>query len=407
MATSSGDVLRPPTQPRNATRLLAVIATILVVAALKISAPVTLPLVVAVFLLVITQPLRAWLEARMPGWVAVFVTAIVVFAAAAIIASGFVLSIGRLAERAPEVGTRVNELVTKVGDWARERGLPMPIGGQGAGSAAAPSGPGTAPAGGPPQPQGQPQGQAQGQPQGQPQGQQQGATSQVGPLLSRLFREGLSTLELLGLVAAFFLLGLLEVCDFEKKARRRLPRGTGQTVIAHTREIGQRVRRYLVALTASSLVSGVATGLFTWAMGLDAPLTWGLVAFLLNYVPTIGPFVAIIPPSLFALLQFDSAARIAGVFFGVGAIQFIIGNFVDPKIEGRALALSPLVVLVAIIFWGWVWGVFGALLGVPLTVALVIVAEHFKQTRWIAALLTEGDREQDEETAAEGSPARS
>ena len=131
------------------------------------------------------------------------------------------------------------------------------------------------------------------------------------------------------------------------------------------------------------------TGLFTLIMGLDLALLWGVTAFLLNYVPTLGPAAAIVPPTVFALLQFGGIERAAGVFFGVGAIQFLIGNFVDPKIEGRAVALSPVVVLFAVVLWGWIWGVLGALTAVPLTVTIVIVCQHFDGTRWVAALLSE------------------
>jgi predicted PurR-regulated permease PerM len=353
---------------RNVTRLLAVIAAILVVAALKISAPVTLPLVVAAFLLVLTHPLREWLRRRMAGWLAVVLTTLAVLVVAAIIASGFGLAIGSIAERAPEIGERLTELTTRLREWGEARGLPMPGGGDSARSS-------------------QPQG---GSGEGGTGGGQSGGAG--GGHIDRIVRQGLSTIEMLGLVFAFFILGLLEVRDFEVKAARRLPGGTGRSVVENAGAISARVRRYLLALSASSVVSGIATGLFTWAMGLDSPLTWGLVAFLLNYIPTIGPFVAVIPPSLYAIVQFDSPLRAAAVFFGVGAIQFFVGNFLDPKIEGRALSLSPLVVLVAVIFWGWVWGVFGALLGVPLTVALVMIADQFDSTRWIASLLTEVER---------------
>ena len=358
---------------RNVTRLLAVIAAILVVAALKISAPVTLPLVIAAFLLVLTHPLREWLRRRMPGWAAVVLTTLAVLLVAAIIGGGFALAIGSIAERAPEIGERLNELTTRLREWGEARGLPMP----GSGDSAQPSQPqsGSGASGG---------------------GSSGGGSGQSGAagegLVDRILREGLSTIEMLGLVFAFFILGLLEVRDFEVKAARRLPGSTGRSVVENAGAISARVRRYLVALSASSLVSGIATGLFTWAMGLDSPLTWGLVAFLLNYVPTIGPFVAVVPPSLYAIVQFDTPLRAAAVFFGVGAIQFFVGNFLDPKIEGRALSLSPLVVLVAVIFWGWVWGVFGALLGVPITVALVMIADQFDSTRWIASLLTEVER---------------
>lgn len=93
------------------------------------------------------------------------------------------------------------------------------------------------------------------------------------------------------------------------------------------------------------------------------------------------------PPTLYALLQFESIGRVFGIFVGVGAIQFVVGNFIDPKVEGRVLSLSAVAVLFAIVFWGWVWGPFGALLAVPITAALAIVADHIPGTRWIAALV--------------------
>lgn len=351
----------PPPSPRTLTRLLAVVAGILVVAALKWSAPVTLPLTVAVFLIMLAQPLQEALERRVARWLAVVVTTLVVLLGAGIVVSGFVLSLGRLAERGPEVMERLDALGGRAFTWARERGLPAP---------GAPAGPGRT---------------------------AEQVAERALPLVGRLVAGAATTLERLGLIVAFFLLGLLEVRDFERKVVQRLRRRHGDTIVENVQEIGQRVRRYLGALSLTSLVSGVITGLFCWAMGLDAPFTWGLVAFLLNYVPTLGPFVAVVPPSLYALLQFSDPSRAALVFAGVGAIQFVVGNFIDPKIEGKALALSPVVVLLAIIFWGWVWGVFGAFLAVPITVALVVVADQFPGTRWFASLLVAADEEVTEE----------
>ena len=345
----------PPPSPRTITRLLAVVAVILVVAALKLSAPVTLPLTVAVFLIMLAQPLQQGLERRVPRWLAVVVTTLVVLLAGAVVVSGFALSLARLTERGPELMERLDALSERATAWARAHGLPAP------GAARDPD----------------------------------QIAERALPLVERLVAGAATTLERLGLIAAFFLLGLLEVRDFQRKVEGRLRRRHGDTMVQNVAEIARRVRRYLVALSLTSVVSGVATGLFCWAMGLDAPYTWGLVAFLLNYVPTIGPFVAVVPPSLYALLQFSDPGRAALVFAGVGAIQFVIGNFIDPKIEGRALALSPVVVLVAIIFWGWLWGVFGALLAVPITVALVVVARQFPGTRWFASLLVEADEEEE------------
>jgi predicted PurR-regulated permease PerM len=127
-------------------------------------------------------------------------------------------------------------------------------------------------------------------------------------------------------------------------------------------------------------------------MGLDFAFVWGVLAFLLNYIPTIGSAVAVIPPTLFSLVQFDSLGRPLAVLLGMVLLQIVFGNYVDPLIEGRLLALSPMVVLASVVFWGWVWGVPGALLGVPITIGIVIAADHFPKTRWIARMLAEEPR---------------
>ena len=331
---------------RLRTRMLIAIGVVLAVAALRWSEPVTLPLTVAVFLLVLTRPLQCWLEQRSPKWLAVIVTTLTVLLAVAVIAGAVVLGVGQVATRAPEMAERLQIVAEQARRWAQAHGLPVPAAGGEMGE-------------------------------------------RLFPVISRLVRSGGVTLERLGLILAFFILGLLEVSAFCDKARERLRAPHGDALVEGAAETSRRVRRYLGALTITSLISGVATGLFTLAVGLDSPLIWGLVAFLLNYVPTIGPFVAVVPPTLYALLQFGSLGRTAVVFFGVGAIQFFIGNFLDPKIEGRVLSLSPLVVLVSVVFWGWMWGVLGALLAVPLTVALVDVCDRFQRSRWVSALLSE------------------
>jgi predicted PurR-regulated permease PerM len=343
-----------PSGPRDLvrTRALVVCAVVLVGAALRATEPVTLPLVVAVFLLAVVRPLQCAVERRTTRAVAVLAATLAVLLGAAAVVSGFALSIGQIAGRGPEVVERGEGLVEALRRWAESFGIPVPLGGGGGGDRG----------------------------------------GQLSRLLGRALAAGGVTLERLGLILGFFVLGLLEVGTFRAKARERLRPPRGEALVLAAEDIAHRVRRFLGALTVTSFISGVATALFTLAVGLDSPLTWGLAAFLLNYVPTIGPFVAVIPPTLYALLQFGGVTRPAIVLFGVGAIQFVIGNFVDPKIEGRALSLSPLVVLVSVVFWGWLWGVLGALLAVPLTVALVAVSERFERTRWVATLLSERER---------------
>ncbi len=345
------------------TRLLAITTGILVIAALKLSYHVTVPFLVAVFLMTLAWPFQARLERRIPRWLALLVTMLAVFAIFGLIGWAFVYSANRIAERAPELSERLTRLTADVSEWARARNLPIPSG-TGLGS------------------------------------------NRLAPFLGAIASALYSTAGTLALVVAFLVLGLLEVRDFDKKVTWRLKRGLGEGVHIAAVTIASRIRRYLVALSITSAISGLATGVFAMAMGLELAVMWGFIAFILNYVPTLGPFVAILPPTAFALLQFEGPGRPALVFLGVGAIQFFVGNFLDPKIEGKILSLSPLVVLLAIVFWGWLWGVFGALIAVPLTVAIVIVCGQFESTRWISALLSSLREESDKEPRERGTERR-
>ena len=341
---------------RTRNGLLAVLTILAVIAALKVSAPITLPLLIAVFLIILVWPLEVALERRLPRWLAFLGTVLVVLLASALIAGAFVWSMNRLVEMAPDLTLRLEALLADAVGWARAHRLPVPRGAQ-----------------------------------AMPLSERLGEL--VGALIPKVYGAAAAT----GLLVAFLLLGLLEVRDFEMKIERRLRRRMGDALLDTSAKIATKVRQHLLALTITSAISGTATGLFAYGAGLEPALMWGLVTFLLNYIPTLGPMVAVFPPTFFALLQFEGIVRPLVVFLGIGAIQFFTGNFLDPKIEGRVLSLSPFVVLFAIVFWAWVWGVPGAFLAVPLTAAVVIVCRQFESTRWMAALMTGVEEEVEEE----------
>lgn len=119
---------------------------------------------------------------------------------------------------------------------------------------------------------------------------------------------------------------------------------------------------------------------------MDFALFWGLLAFVLNYIPTIGSVIAAVPAVLVALLQLGAGPAIgmAAVYL---TVNMVIGNFVDPIVIGRQLRLSPLIVLMSLVFWGWVWGLTGAFLSVPLTIAVRIVLEHTGSLTRIAKMM--------------------
>jgi predicted PurR-regulated permease PerM len=158
------------------------------------------------------------------------------------------------------------------------------------------------------------------------------------------------------------------------------------------RDAFQRIRvsmeRYLWVQTVVSLIITALTYATLIAVGFDNALFWSFVIFFLNYIPTIGSVVAVVVVTAVALVQFTSLPHVAVVAIGVGVWQFLIGNFVQPRMTGDSLNLSAVVVLLALAIWGAIWGIAGAFLAAPLTVMLMIVLAQFRSTRWIAILLS-------------------
>jgi AI-2 transport protein TqsA len=113
-----------------------------------------------------------------------------------------------------------------------------------------------------------------------------------------------------------------------------------------------------------------------------------LLAFALNYIPFIGPFVATLLPGLFALAQLDSWQAIILVFVGLTAIQFLIGNYLEPLVAGAALTISPFAVVFGVFFWGFLWGIPGAFIGVPIMITIITLCAQYPSSQWVATLLS-------------------
>ncbi len=149
------------------------------------------------------------------------------------------------------------------------------------------------------------------------------------------------------------------------------------------------VQHYLGIKTVVGVAKGVLTGFLVAFFDIDFPVFWGLSAFFLHYIPSIGSFVAAIPPVLIALVQSGPGAS-AGVALGYLVIDIVLGNMVEPTLMGRRFGLSVLVVVMSLLFWGWVWGPVGMLLSVPLTIIVKIILENTDDLRWLAILLGTG-----------------
>ena len=154
-------------------------------------------------------------------------------------------------------------------------------------------------------------------------------------------------------------------------------------------KINTSVSNYIRLKTYVSLLTGGVGYVFLAIMGVDAPFFWALLIFLLNYIPTVGSLVATIFPAFFSLVQFGELPPFLTILIGLGLVQWLIGNVLEPKIMGRSLNLSPLVTILALVVWGQIWGIIGMLLSVPITVVMVIIFSQIESTRHIAITLSE------------------
>ena len=147
------------------------------------------------------------------------------------------------------------------------------------------------------------------------------------------------------------------------------------------------IQRFLAIKTAVSVLTGVLAGALCWAAGLDFYVLWGILAFFFNFIPVVGSIIAGVPPTILALFVADlpNAFLVAG---GYLLINNFLGNFVEPMLVGRRFGISTLVIVVSVVFWGWLWGPLGMLLAVPLTMVLKVILEGSDEFRWIGVAIS-------------------
>lgn len=147
------------------------------------------------------------------------------------------------------------------------------------------------------------------------------------------------------------------------------------------------IQRYLAMKTVVSLATGVLAGFLCWAAGLDFYILWGIVAFALNFIPVLGSIIAGIPPFILAFLV-DGGPSALAVGVGYASINVFLGNFLEPMLMGRRFGLSTLVVIISVLFWGFVWGPVGMFLAVPLTMVLKVMLDNSDELRWMSVAIT-------------------
>jgi len=154
-------------------------------------------------------------------------------------------------------------------------------------------------------------------------------------------------------------------------------------------KIDAAVRSYLVSMILISFITAVISYFALLILGVDFPILWAFLIFFLNFIPYIGPFISSLLPALLAVFQFGDLFQFLYVFLVLEGIQIVLGNFIQPRMMGKSLNISPLTVLVSLAIWGFMWGIAGMILSVPITSILIIIMARFPGTRYIAILLSE------------------
>lgn len=191
-----------------------------------------------------------------------------------------------------------------------------------------------------------------------------------------------------GLVFVFVMLGLLEVDDFNNRLKRPAAQPYGIKILRANAAIGRKLRRFMLVRSFASVLTGLGIWIFALGTGLELAAAWGAIGFALNYIPFLGSFVATLFPTLFAIAQYDSWQMVVTIFAGLNVIQFITGSYIEPRLTGATLTISPFAVIFAVFFWSFMWGLPGAFIGVPILIAFAVYCEQQPSSRWLAVLLS-------------------
>ncbi|HEY4809038.1 MAG TPA: AI-2E family transporter [Roseiarcus sp.] len=323
-----------------------IIAAVMISVAAYQASEVFAPLALALFIIALVWPLQSWLQARIPALLALAITMTVTVAVCMAFASLVVWGFGRVGVSLLADSARYQALYASAIDWLEDRGI------------------------------------------------------SVAGLWSEHFNVGWlvqwagqitgrvnTTLSFWLIALLYVILGLMEVDDLHWRAKTFLRPETSRILLLGSAATAVKLRKYMEVRTLMSVATGVLVGAFAWIAGLPFALEWGVIAFALNYIPFIGPFVATLFPTLLAMTQFASWEAVVGVFVCLNIIQFVVGSYIEPRVSGAVLAMSPTAVLLAVFLWTYLWGLFGAFIGVPIAIAVITFCSYHPSSRWIADLL--------------------
>ncbi|TNF25579.1 MAG: AI-2E family transporter [Deltaproteobacteria bacterium] len=343
--------MRPP--DKTQTFLLAVIAAVLVGAVLYSMRPVILPIVLAVFFALMVRPVHQRLRTVMPDAVSLTLVTLLVGLLLIAIPLMFAANIQAIVDKVPEYAPRIQSLIEDLRGMARD--LHIDADAFSLSDKAA-----------------------------------------MDSLLSVLSASVQGAASFLGTVvlSLFIMIFVLTEADVVRpKLSLMLDRTEEDKVTQSVVSMRAMLTQYVATKTLIAALSGLSAGLFTWALGIDFPFVWGVLTFVLYYIPNFGAMIAMVPPVLLALIQFETPTRAIVALVSMIISFNLIGNVLEPRLLGKALSLSPFVVFISLLFWGWYLGFVGVILSVPLTVSLKVICEHIDVLRPLAIIM--GDDPED------------
>ncbi|MCG6868492.1 MAG: AI-2E family transporter [Gammaproteobacteria bacterium] len=328
-------------------KVVTVAALFIIIAGLKASAPLLVPSLLSIFIAVISAPPMFWLERKgLPTLVALVIVILAIIVILITVAALVGSSVDSFSANIPQYEGRLRTMISTSINWLDSKGVSV-----------APDreflfkymDPGK-------------------------------AMNLAASLLNSL--GSVLTNSFLIFITVIFI--LLEASGLPAKMAIIL-REPGKT-LPRFQEIGKTINNYLMIKSLTSLITGFLIAVCLHVLGVDYPVLWGTLAFMLNFIPNIGSIIAAVPAVLLALVQLGPATALWTVAVYV-AVNSLIGNLVEPKFMGRELGLSTLVVFLSLVFWGWVMGPVGMFLSVPLTITIKIALDASEETRWLAVLL--------------------
>jgi AI-2 transport protein TqsA len=186
------------------------------------------------------------------------------------------------------------------------------------------------------------------------------------------------------LILAFMLAGRNQLIE---KIPHAFPEETAGKIVAVMEDVNAQIQQYIVAKSLLSFLTATISMLILYLFGIEFVLIWGVLTFVLNFIPNVGSVIATLLPLSLAMIQLDSFVSVLWLGVSLMSVQFLIGNVLDPKFVGDRIGISPVTILFALVAWSWMWGLVGMFLAVPLTVLIKIILENIEPLRFVAVLM--------------------